>query len=190
MGHVWERSAEEGFLREHLAAEIQTGQVIISPPFSRKELFRAIRQHDVFIMASNHEGGPLTLLEAMALGLVPICNDTPCLVQEVVTPNNGFIIPREPAQYAESFSALHKDRARLERMSAAARKIITEQYGLNAMAGRYLAFFKELAPHPCATSWPARITPQPIRNMPLLARISQGNGLVRQARRIAKRIRR
>ena len=47
----------------------------MSSPVSRDQLFPLVRQHDVFIMASEIEGGPLTLLEAMALGLVPICND-------------------------------------------------------------------------------------------------------------------
>jgi colanic acid/amylovoran biosynthesis glycosyltransferase len=186
---IYGNGPDEGYVRESLAAEIQAGNVTVSPHISRDELFPTIRQHDVFIMASNHEGGPLTLLEAMALGLVPICNDTPCLVQEVVTPNNGFIIPREPAQYAEMFSRLHKDRPLLERMSIEARKTITEHYSITAMAERYIKFVKTMPPRPTAVSWPKKIKPRPIRGMPILSRITQSTGLVRQARRLAKRFR-
>src|SRR6185312_7362306 len=89
---IYGNGPDEGYVRESLAAEIQAGNVVVSPHVPREELFRTIRKHDVFIMASDHEGGPLTLLEAMSVGLVPICHDTPCLVQEVVNPENGFII--------------------------------------------------------------------------------------------------
>ena len=186
---IYGSGPDEAYVRESLAADIQAGNVAIYPHLHRDELFRTIRKHDVFIMASDHEGGPLTLLEAMSVGLVPICNDTPCLVQEVVKPENGFIIPRESAKYAEMFSLLHHDRSRLERLSAAARKTISEHYSLNAMAKRYVDFIKTLAPDPAVISWPTKISPQPIRGLKFLGRICQSTRLVRQARRVATRIR-
>lgn len=186
---IYGEGPDEGTLRESLASEIQAGTVTISPQIPRDAIFRTIRKHDVFIMASDHEGGPLTLLEAMSLGLVPICNDTPCLVQEVVTPDNGFIIPRKPAKYAEMFDRLHRDRPLLERMSAAARKTITQQYSITAMAERYIKFVKTMPVPPASLPWAAHITPKPILCLPLLSRIYQSIGLARQARRMAKRIR-
>jgi glycosyltransferase involved in cell wall biosynthesis len=176
---------DEGFLRTRLAAEIASGEVTMSAPVSRDELFSIVRRHDVFIMASEIEGGPLTLLEAMALGLVPVCNDIPCLIQEVIHPDNGFCIPREPRRYAESLAILHRNRTQLEQMSTAARKTIRADYSTQAMAGRYLNFIKSLAAEPVLASWPARIKPQPIRGS-ALTRISQGNSLARQVRRILK----
>lgn len=186
---IYGNGPDESYLRESLAAEIGAANVVISPHISRGDLFRTIRKHDVFIMASEHEGGPLTLLEAMSLGLVPICNDTPCLVQEVVDSKNGFIIPREPAKYAEMLSLLHRDRPRLESMSANARRTITEQYSLRAMAERYVEFFMGLASGPAAVSWPRTISPKPIRGIKFWGQLSQGAGFVRQARRILKRVR-
>jgi colanic acid/amylovoran biosynthesis glycosyltransferase len=180
---------EESYLREHLAAEIQRGEVVLAPFVPRHELFQTIRQHDIFIFASEIEGGPLTLLEAMAAGLVPICCDTPCLVQEVVNPDNGFIIPRDPAKYAEIFSILHRDRPRLERLSAAARQTITEKYSLKAMAERYVNFIKSVPLKPASILWPARIKPKPIRGLSALGHMTQSTGLARQARRLIKRAR-
>jgi colanic acid/amylovoran biosynthesis glycosyltransferase len=187
---IYGRGPEESYLREHLAAEIQKGQVTLAPFIPRHELYPTIRKHDVFIFASDIEGGPLTLLEAMAVGLVPICNDTPCLTQQVVTPNNGFIIARNAKQYADKFSILHQDRGCLEQMSAEARKTITESYSLKAMAERYVNFFKTVSPAPTSLVWPARIAPKPIRGMNFFARIAQSNGVARQVRRLVKKIRR
>lgn len=181
---------EEPYLRQHLAAEIQTGEITLAPFIPRHELYPTIRKHDVFIFASEIEGGPLTLLEAMAVGLVPICNDTPCLTQQVVTPSNGFIIKRDAKQYTEKFSILHEDRSRLEQMSAKARETITESYSLKAMAERYVNFFKTVSPAPTPVAWPERIAPKPIRGMNLIARIARSNRIARQLRRLAKGIRR
>ena len=187
---IYGSGPDEDYLREHLAAEIKTREVVMSPFIPRDKLFENIRNHDVFIMASEVEGGPLTLLEAMAAGLVPICNDTPSLAQQVVTPENGFIIPREAAKYAETFSVLHQDRSRLERMSAAARKTITAQYGLKAMAERYVDFIKTLAPKQTVDSWPEKISPKAIRGLSTISQLSQSVGLARQTRRLIKRLRR
>lgn len=186
---IYGSGPDEDKMRELLASDTQSGDVVISPPVPRHELYRKIQHHDVFILASEIEGGPLTLLEAMSLGLVPVCNDAPCLTQEVVNPENGFIIPRAPAKYAEMISILHQDRPRLERMSAAARGTITKHYSTTAMAERYLAFIKSFAPAVFRIFWPTKIAPRPILGLNLAARIGQGTGLARQARRIVKRLR-
>lgn len=186
---IYGSGPEEDYVRQSMSAEIQRGEILLSPQVPRNELFSTIRKHDLFIMASEVEGGPLTLLEAMSVGLVPICNDTPCLAQEVVTAENGFIIPREPAKYAGVISILHNDRSRLERMSAAARKSITERYSTKAMAERYLEFIAEIRPNPISASWPARIIPRAHRYSGAFGRFSQNNPLARQMRRIVKRIR-
>jgi glycosyltransferase involved in cell wall biosynthesis len=169
-----------------LAAEIASGEVAISTALPREKLFPLVRQHDIFIMASEIEGGPLTLLEAMALGLVPVCNDIPCLVQEVIHPGNGFCIPREPARYAESIAILDQNRSQLEQMSAAARKTINAFHSTKAMAERYLQFIKSLSQSSTKIAWPARIRPKPIRGS-TLSTMSQSISLVRQVRRLLKR---
>jgi colanic acid/amylovoran biosynthesis glycosyltransferase len=178
---------EENWLRTQFAAAIRDKTVTIAPHVPRQDLFHSIRKHDVFIMASESEGGPLTLLEAMAVGLVPVCGDIPCLIKEVVNRENGFVVPRNPMGLARSIAELHSDRPRLERMSAAARRTITEKYSLRGMAGRYVEFIEAFALKPGPPAWPKNIRPRPIRGLPLLSRISQGTALGRQMRRIAKR---
>ena len=155
---------EEPYLRDRLAAEIASGEVTLSSPVKRDRLFQLIRQHDVYIMASDVEGGPLTLLEAMYLGLVPVCSDIPCLVQELINPENGFRVSRtKPDEYAEAMGRLHNDRALLERMSAAARRTVTADYTVEAMVQRYVNLFHQT----CLTApdivWPKRIKPMAIR---------------------------
>jgi hypothetical protein len=139
-------------------------------------------------MASDVEGGPLTLLEAMSLGLVPVCNDIPCLVQEVINSKNGFCISRSAENYAEVITALHKDRPGLEQLSAMARKTIGEEYTLEAMARRYVSFLETLPARKNA-EWPARIRPRPMLSASGTLRLAQSFGILRQARRVLKNVR-
>jgi glycosyltransferase involved in cell wall biosynthesis len=153
---------EEEFLKEALAEEVQQGQVKFSKPVSYQQLPSLIRNHDVYLLASTNEGGPLTLLEAMALGLVPVCGDIPCLVQEVITSENGFRVPRDkPEAYAEAIAALNGNRPLLERLSSAAQRTITDHFSSQAMARRYISFLESL-PAGKNAGWPERIRPLPI----------------------------
>ena len=179
---------EESYLRESLASFIASGTVTLSTNVPRSELYPLIRQNDIFIMASEHEGGPLTLLEAMSLGLVPVCNDIPCLVHEVVHPDTGFRVARTPEAFAEAIAALHRDRAMLERLSAAARKTIDGNYTIESMARRYLEFIKSAAPAQTHIEWPAAIRPKPIATMPRVSQLAQRLPLVKPMRRILKKM--
>ncbi len=156
---------DETYLRRRLAAETARGEVVFSTPVPRDQLLQLVRRHDIYMLASDVEGGPLTLLEAMALGLVPVCGDIPCLVQEVIRPENGFRVPRnEPDAFAEAISRLHQNRLLLERLSAAARETITEHFTVQAMACRYINLMEQHACPSGIVNWPERIQPRPFRN--------------------------
>jgi glycosyltransferase involved in cell wall biosynthesis len=156
---------EESYLRQRLAAEAARGEIVFSSPISRARLLALVRRHDIYIHAGDTEGGPLTLLESMALGLVPVCGDIPCLIQELITPENGFRVPRnEPIAYAEIIARLHRDRPLLERLSAAARQTITKHFTVEAMACRYINLMEQHACPSGIVNWPERIQPRPFRN--------------------------
>jgi glycosyltransferase involved in cell wall biosynthesis len=179
---------EDSYLRRELANHLASGVAVLSSNVPRAELYPLIREHDVFIMASEHEGGPLTLLEAMSLGLVPVCNDIPCLVQEVVNSENGFRIPRNAEAFAEAIASLHHNRPQLERLSAAAHKTITSNYSIESMAKRYLDFITSLGSPQTSTVWPSSIRPKPIRLLSPTSKFLQRLGILRPARRMLKNL--
>jgi glycosyltransferase involved in cell wall biosynthesis len=178
--------SDEAFFRRQFAAEIASGEITMSAPVPRQQLYNLVRQHDIYILASAIEGGPLTLLEGMALGLVPVCGDIPCLVQEVIHPENGFRVPRtEPQAFAEAIGRLHQDRPLLERMSGAARQTVTTHYSREAMAGRYLKLVKSLVPTPTTANWPEKICIRPIRALENRVLFQP---VLRPVRRLVKRL--
>ena len=177
---------EESYLRHALAAEIQEGTIRFSAPVSNAVLPSIVRAHDIYILTSTNEGGPLTLLEAMALGIVPVCGDIPALVQDVITADNGFRVPRADADaYAERISKLDADRNLLEQMSAAAQKAITETFGQESMARRYAQLFVSLAKPESSRAWPEEIRPIGLSGMASVL----SSPLSRSLRRVAKRLR-
>jgi glycosyltransferase involved in cell wall biosynthesis len=177
--------AEEAWLRERLASSAY-GRVRFSRPVPRRSLGSLIREHDVYVLTSDHEGGPLTLLESMSLGLVPVCGDIPGLVQEIIDSGNGIRVPFADAPaYAEAIASLYRDRRLLQRMSAAARETIREHMTAEAMAGRYVEFVRAHVRAVLEPVWPERVEP--------LRRIGADSvifaPLLRWPRRLRKRLR-
>lgn len=157
------RGKDEGFLRHEMAEGVKLGDVVFSEPVHHDKLDTIIARHDVYLLASRLEGGPLTLLESMARGLVPVCGDTPCLIQTVVTKDNGFRVDcSNPDAYADSIAALDRDRSLLEAMSMESRRTIVDRFSEMRMTERYLKFLRDRVLNNAPTSWPRLLAIKPM----------------------------
>ncbi len=83
----------------------------------REHLIRLYREADVFALASDFEGMPNVVLEAMASSLAVVATRAPGTVELVQEGQNGFLISRDQlTRFDESFLKLFQDRALLKRM--------------------------------------------------------------------------
>jgi glycosyltransferase involved in cell wall biosynthesis len=179
---------EKPWLTEQLAEPLATGEVVFSPPVKHDALPDIIRAHDVFLLTSAHEGGPQTLLEAMGYGLVPVCSDIPCLVQDLVRPDTGFrVAVGDVAAYGDAVEQLDQDRRQLEVMSTAALRAVETDFTDQALGDRYLTWLRERLPSTASPEWPARIEPQAVLDFGSPLRFA---AFTRPARRLWKRLRR
>jgi glycosyltransferase involved in cell wall biosynthesis len=64
--------------------------------FNKANRVKYMSRASVFLSLSNLEGGPVPLIEAMSLNLIPICTDTGFAEDFIQTGVNGFIIPINP----------------------------------------------------------------------------------------------
>lgn len=89
-------------------------------------------ESDVFVMPSESEGFPVTLVEAAAAGVVPVVSDLPSGVPEIVIPDRtGFRIPvGDTRQFAAVIASLALDRKLLERMSFEVRNLATSNFDI------------------------------------------------------------
>jgi alpha-1,3-mannosyltransferase len=79
-------------LRERIRALRLESQVRLAGALSDTELMREITSRTVFITASEHEGFGLSVIEAMAAGLIVICRDMPPLNAFVSREENGLLL--------------------------------------------------------------------------------------------------
>jgi glycosyltransferase involved in cell wall biosynthesis len=115
---------------------------------------KLLSSHDVFLLASDYEGLPLTLLEAMGNGLVAVVSDLPSGIRELVDENTGRrVAPEDVHGYAREIVWLHEHRSEMARFSTNAREKVRHDYSVAAMTDRWLAAFGQAPPR---KEWPRR----------------------------------
>lgn len=110
-----------------------------------KNVVQKVAEAEIAILPSQFEGFPLSLIETMSVGTVPVAYDfkygARAMIQHGI---NGFITERSNTQeLVESMIFLMRNPAVLKEMSAAAR-LITEQYSAERLGNEWIALFDEL----------------------------------------------
>jgi colanic acid/amylovoran biosynthesis glycosyltransferase len=84
--------------------------------------------HSIVLM-SDFEGLPVSLLEAMACGVVPVVRSIRSGIPEIVRPNEtGILVGEDPIQAAADLLFLSDSPGAWEAMSAAARALVSDHY--------------------------------------------------------------
>jgi glycosyltransferase involved in cell wall biosynthesis len=131
---------ERGFLEANLKPASSNQTVSFTGAVRYADVPNLLKQHDIFLLASEYEGLPLSLLEAMGNGLVPVVSDLKSGIPEVVDQNNGLLVPaNDVAGYARAIIHLHEHRDELAAKSAAARTRVEKEFSVAAMTDRWLA---------------------------------------------------
>lgn len=113
----------EGEMEEPLRAQIARHgleeQISILPPTHDVEAH--YQGSSVYLLSSRAEGLPMVLIEAKTFGLPTVAYDCPTGPREVVTPQDGFLIPMgDRAGYAAAVTLLVENQALRESMGRAA----------------------------------------------------------------------
>lgn len=172
---------DEDAVRTKLAA---SKTVTLHSAIRNREVPALLREHDVYVLLSDFEGLPLSLLEAMGEGLVPVVSDVPGGLTEAVTEETGIRVPPDDVGAAESaILALAGDRARLRTLAGKAAAQARLRYSAERMVSEYLSVIGDIAA-PETPSWPLYTeVPAPRGVNPWLF-----SGWRRSVRRMAKRV--
>lgn len=97
-------------------------------------------EHHVFLMPSNFEGLPFTLMEAMSWGCVPVASELKGVTDYCVDPGiNGFLIPPDDIKgFAGAISKIILSREKWSRMSRASREKALSNFSIDKMKGKYI----------------------------------------------------
>ncbi|RYD77073.1 MAG: glycosyltransferase [Verrucomicrobiaceae bacterium] len=152
-----------------------------------REVMPFLVTQDVFLLLSDYEGLPLSLLEAMAAGTVPVVSDLPSGMREVVRNECGVRVAVGDVDAAvAAIMQLERDRSRVQALSEQASSHARAHYSAERMSRQ----FEELIlsfPAAADLRWPAAV---PIPTPLCLHRMSAWafQGAPRVIRRMIRRV--
>jgi glycosyltransferase involved in cell wall biosynthesis len=111
------------------------------------EIRKELQKHDVFLLLSDFEGLPVSLLEAMGHGCIPVATEIESGISEVVTNGaNGLVVPLDniPAT-CDALERLARDFTLRHTLSAKAHETIyAGGFRAEDMTGKYAAAIDEI----------------------------------------------
>lgn len=108
----------------------------------QSEVDRLLVQSDIFILLSEFEGLPLSILEALRAGLPVIATDVGG-VKEAVQEENGIVVSKTDSESLKiAIDRLIKDKGLRERLGARGRELYEEKFTFELMMEKTLAYYK------------------------------------------------
>jgi glycosyltransferase involved in cell wall biosynthesis len=104
---------------------------------------RLIAAADLFVLSSTHEGMPVAVMEALALGVPVVATAVGGLREAVVPGQNGWLVPPgDPVALAETIVRLVEPEERA-RLAVGARES-SERYSIGPAAARLEEIYRQL----------------------------------------------
>ena len=112
-----------------------------------ESVIELMRQVDCLLLPSVAEGMPVTLIEAMKVGLTCLVNDLRGGIQELIADGvTGFKVKgNQAASYANLLAKIHGDRSILRTVGEKAKEKATNHFEPNSCAARYEQVFEHCA---------------------------------------------
>lgn len=109
------------------------------------EVAAHLRKMDAMLMTSDHEGLPMIVLEAMALGVPVVSHAVGAIPSLLDDGRAGTLIgTQDPEAYVEALLALRDAPAETARRTAAAAARVRERYSAERTAADYAAIYREM----------------------------------------------
>lgn len=116
-----------------------------------------LRASDVFVLLSDYEGLPLSLLEAMGEGVVPVVSDIESGIRQLVASETGVRVPMgDVGAAADEIISLARDAAKLATLANNGAAFVRREFSAQATAERYCNLIGELAKS--EATWPSNIS--------------------------------
>lgn len=109
------------------------------------DVSKFLENSDVFILISNWEGFPISIIEAMRIGLPIIASDVGGVSEAVEEHRNGYLIPRKDTGTLEHILlGIVNSPSSLKKLGRASRLIYEKKFTLSNMVDSYYKVFSEV----------------------------------------------
>jgi glycosyltransferase involved in cell wall biosynthesis len=112
------------------------------------EVPRLLASSQIFALLSDHEGQPISVIEAMRAGLPIVASDLPGIRTQITDGVEGLLTANNPEAVAFSIERLMGDRQLRTRMAAAARRRYERDFSAATMAHAVMQVYGSLAVQP------------------------------------------
>ena len=138
----------------------------------------------VLLMPSSFEGLPITLLEAMACGCVPVASRLPGVTDSVVEDGQSgtLVEPGNVSDFAAAVAGISRDPGQWARMSRMAHERVSHSFSLQTMGRQYVELIQDSlrgkfpVPWPRSYQLPVDVSLFPLREgLPLRLRVAARN---------------
>lgn len=100
---------------------------------------------DLFILVSDYEGLPMTIIEAMSQGLPVISSDVGGVHEIVKNGVNGFVVPNEVNDFTDKIKTVLEDAELYSKMSHFSKSIYEQDLTVDKMISKYFELYNEIA---------------------------------------------
>jgi lipopolysaccharide/colanic/teichoic acid biosynthesis glycosyltransferase len=112
-----------------------------------------LAQHQIFVLLSDHEGLPISILEAMRSGMAIVATRLPGIEEMLTHEQSAWLVPNTPQAVAQALQTLLADAPLRQRLGQAARERYEAQFQPEAMAESVRAIYQQ-APLMHTARWP------------------------------------
>jgi glycogen synthase len=109
------------------------------------KMYDMLAQCHGLVLLSDYEGLPISMLEGMAAGLVPICLDMRSGIRDAVEHGvNGLIVKDRAVDFFSTVKALQGDSTMWRKLSLAARETVRQRYSIEECALQWVRLLRHL----------------------------------------------
>ena len=132
-------------LQQSMVTNAPNQSVVFAGQVPYHQVPELLADSDIFLLTSDYEGLPLSVLEALVSGTVPVVTDLASGIRESIGSGTGILVePGDVDGYAAAVLRLDSDRALLARMRVAAMNLGKDRFSCEAMADRWFEMFSAL----------------------------------------------
>lgn len=134
-------------LAVHRALALELGLQRVTFTGDVTDVAQRLAMHSVFVLLSDHEGLPISIIEAMRAGLAIVASDLPGIRELLTHGIDGLLVPNNPVLLADTLQSLAADPALRTRLGKAARLRYEDRFTPAPMAYAVEALYDQIAPH-------------------------------------------
>jgi colanic acid/amylovoran biosynthesis glycosyltransferase len=140
----------EGPARESVSEVLRTEgaglPVVLGGPVESSRIYEVLLRNDVIVLLSDYEGLPVSVMEGMACGLVPVCLDIRSGIPELVKhEHNGLLVKNRHAAFLEAIQKLASDMNLYDCLGQNARATIVSDFSESVCTEKWIQLLNHTA---------------------------------------------